>query len=156
MRKKLHWLDDTFKLSIALKGIDGLLEIIGGVLLMLTSSETLNRLAGLLTQHELSQDPNDFFANHLLNATQNLGQHGSLFAVVYLISHGLIKIVLVINLLRRRLWAYPAAIGVFWVFVFYQIYRIGLNHSVGLSLLTVFDLFIIWLTYSEYQRIKHN
>ena len=53
-------LDTTFDIALILKGLDGLLELVGAVLLLVISPDTINRLAQRLLQHELSEDPNDF------------------------------------------------------------------------------------------------
>ena len=146
-------LDTTFDIALVLKGLDGLLELIGGVLLLVVSPDTINRLAQRLTQHELSEDPQDFLAHHLLRLTGNLHQT-QVFGAVYLLTHGAVKIVIVVGLMRRRTWAYPVAFVFLGGFVIYQLYRLTYDPSVGLALLTVFDLFIIWLTWREYQRLR--
>jgi uncharacterized membrane protein len=61
-------LDRAFLVGIVLKGLDGVLEIVGGTLLLLVSPLTIDRISSTLTQHELSEDPHDFLANHLLHA----------------------------------------------------------------------------------------
>jgi uncharacterized membrane protein len=146
-------LDKTFDVTLILKGLDGLLELVGGLLLLIISPATLNHLAENLFQHELSQDPNDFIAHHLLRLTANL-HHTQLFGAIYLLTHGLVKIIIVIGLLRRERWAYPVAFVFLGGFVIYQIYRLTYAPSAGLALLTAFDLFIIWLTWREYLRMK--
>jgi uncharacterized membrane protein len=144
-------LDTTFNVALILKGLDGVLELIGGVLLLIIPPATLNAFAEHLTQHELSQDPHDFFARHLLHLTGDLHKT-QLFGALYLLTHGLVKIIIVIGLLRRERWAYPVAFVFLGGFVIYQIYRMTYAPSVGLALLTVFDLFIIWLTWRDYSR----
>jgi uncharacterized membrane protein len=146
-------LDKTFDVALILKGLDGLLELIGGILLVVISPETINNVAKNLTQHELSQDPNDFFAHHLLRLTANL-HNTQTFGAVYLLTHGLVKIIIVVGLFRRQHWAYPVAFVFLGGFVIYQVYRMTYAPSAGLALLTVFDLFIIWLTWREYRRMK--
>jgi uncharacterized membrane protein len=136
-----------------LKGLDGLLELAGGALLLLVSPDTLNRWAEQLTQHELSQDPNDYLAHHLLRLTANL-HHTQLFGALYLLTHGLVKIVVVVGLYLRQRWAYPVAFVFLGGFVIYQLYRLTFAPTAGLALLTAFDLFIIWLTWREYRRTK--
>jgi uncharacterized membrane protein len=136
-----------------LKGLDGLLELAGGVLLLLVSPATLNHWAHQLTQHELSQDPNDYLAHHLLRLTANL-HNTQLFGALYLLTHGLVKLVVVVGLFLRQRWAYPVAFVFLGGFVIYQLYRMTYAPTVGLALLTVFDLFIIWLTWREYRRTK--
>lgn len=75
-----------------------------------------------------------------------------MFAAVYLLLHGLVKVVLVAALLRNRLWAYPWTIAFLGVFIGYQLYRIALHPTLGLSALTVFDAFIVWLTWREFRK----
>jgi hypothetical protein len=50
-------LDRAFLVGIMLKGLDGLLEVVGGLLLLVVSPATITSLTRALTQHELSQDP---------------------------------------------------------------------------------------------------
>jgi uncharacterized membrane protein len=144
-------LDDTFKISITLKGLDGALEIVGGLVLLLVRPRTINDLVRTLTQHELSQDPHDFIARHLLHSADALTHGSRLFAAIYLLSHGIAKVVLVIALLREQLWAYPGMIVLLLGFIAYQIYRLSYRLTIALTLLTLFDTFVIWLTWREYQ-----
>jgi uncharacterized membrane protein len=152
--KPKNLLDRTFEVGIILKGLDGVLETIGGLLLLLVSPETINRLAIWLTEGELSQDPHDFIANRILHTAHHLTGTSLLFGAIYLLSHGIAKIVLVTALLRNKLWAYPWLIAFLLVFVVYQIYRIVLDHSLSLTALTIFDIFIAWLTWREWQQQK--
>lgn len=71
---------------------------------------------------------------------------------MYLLSHGAVKVVLVIALLMNKLWAYPLMITVLAIFIVYQVYRFSYSHSVSMILLTVFDLVVISLTWIEYQQ----
>jgi uncharacterized membrane protein len=144
-------LDKTFNVALILKGLDGLLELVGGILLLIISPDTIDRLAHSLTQHELSENPHDLLIHHLLRLTGNL-HHTQTFGAVYLLTHGLVKIVIVIGLLRREHWSYYVAFVFLGGFVIYQIYRLTYAPSLGLVLLTVFDLFIIWLTWREFKR----
>ena len=78
-----------------------------------------------------------------------------LFGAMYLLTHGLVKVVLVVALLLNKLWAYPWMIGVLLLFIGYQLYRIVLQPSAGLVALTVFDGLIVVLTWREYARQRH-
>jgi uncharacterized membrane protein len=144
-------LDTTFNVALVLKGLDGLLELVGGLLLFVFSPASINALAQRLTQHELAQDPQDFWSHHLLHLTGNLHETQA-FGALYLLVHGVVKLVVVVGLFRRERWAYPVAFVFLGGFVIYQVYRMTYAPSVGLALLTVFDLFIIWLTWREYRR----
>ncbi|MEO7430241.1 MAG: DUF2127 domain-containing protein [Acidimicrobiales bacterium] len=143
-------LDRVFDVGIVLKGLNGLVEVIGGVLLLTLSAGSLNHLAVRLTRAELSQDPDDYIAHHLLRLTTDL-HHTQTFGAFYLLSHGIVKIVLVVALLRQQRWAYPWMLAFLGAFVVYQLYRMTYAPSAGLLALTVFDLFVMWLTWREYQ-----
>ena len=148
-------LDRFFYLTIWLKGLHAVLEIVGGVALLFTSPEFILRIVALMTQDELASDPNDFIANLLLHAAERISVSSARFAAYYLLSHGVVKLFLVAGLLRNRRWAYPAALAVFGAFILYQIYRFSYTHSLGLVALTVFDLAVMWLIWREY-RVRYS
>jgi uncharacterized membrane protein len=150
-RKVLH---ETFRASIFLKGLDGILEIIGGAILCVVSPRQINRLVLLLTSHELSEDPRDIIANHLVEWARHISVNTKLFGSFYLVSHGIVKVAIVLLLWRGRLSAYPAAIVFFSVFIFYQVYRYSYSHSIWLIFLSGFDIIIIVLTWLEYLRMR--
>ena len=55
-------LDLTFKIGLLLKAADGVLEIVGGVLLSFLSPARIEHIVRTLTTHELAQDPHDLIA----------------------------------------------------------------------------------------------
>src|SRR5512138_3041147 len=86
-------LDRTFEISIILKGLDGVLELIGGVLLLFVRPATISLLIARVTQHELSRDPDDFIATRLLRFGNGLTGSAVRFAALYLLVHGIVKVV---------------------------------------------------------------
>lgn len=146
------WLDRVFEIGIILKGLNGLLEIVGGILLLVVTPAQINSVVRALTQQELSEDPRDLIAVRLLRTSEGLTGSGLLFGAAYLLVHGVVKAVLVLALLRNKLWAYPWMIGVLLAFIGYQSYQISLRPTPGLIALTVFDVFIVVLTWREYRR----
>jgi uncharacterized membrane protein len=152
MFRPKDWLDRLFVIGIIGKGLNGLAELVGGLLLLFVTPENIHRLVAVLTRGELSEDPNDFVARYLLHTANGLTGSAVIFGAVYLLVHGAVKIVLVIALLLNKLWAYPCMIIVLLIFIGYQLYRIVLQPSVGLVVLTVFDALIVMLTWREYRR----
>ena len=138
--------------SIILKGLDGLLELIGGLLLIAVGPTTINRVIADLTRHELSEDPHDFVATRLMHFGNGLTGSAVHFAAAYLLVHGLVKVVLVVALLRNQLWAYPWLIITLIIFIVYQLYRIALVPTAGLIALTLFDAVVVWLTWREWRK----
>jgi uncharacterized membrane protein len=105
---------------------------------------------------KLIEDPNDFVATHLLSLAQNFTVSTQRFYAFYLLSHGVIKLLLVAGLLRNKLWAYPASLVVLGLLIVYQLYRFSYTHGVGLIVLTVFDVIVMGLIWHEYQMVRRH
>jgi uncharacterized membrane protein len=58
------------------------LEVSGGLLLLVVSPATIDRVVTSLTQHELSEDPHDVLAPHLLRTTHGLTGSGESLGVL--------------------------------------------------------------------------
>ncbi len=153
-KKRAKIIHNAFKVGILLKGLNGFLEIIGGMLLFFISPKTLYYLVRLITQSELSEDPKDRLANFLVQTARDFSVSSQIFGGFFLLSHGLIKIFLIIALFKKKLWAYPLAIVVFGMFIIYQMYRYSLSHSGWMIFLSILDIFVIALTYLEYLNLK--
>jgi len=147
-------LHKSFEIGILFKGIDGILEILGGFFLLFLNPDRLNKLIILLTQHELSEDPRDFIANYIIKFSSEFSISTQHFGVLYLFSHGIIKLILIYLLWKKKIWSYPLAVVFLMLFIFYQIYRYTFTQSIWLIYLTVFDIIMIVLTLIEYKRIK--
>ena len=119
-----------FEVSVLLKGGHALIECIGGLALALVSTNGIAGLVNRLTQEELIEDPNDFISTHMLAMAQGFSVNSKNFYAFYLLSHVIVKLVLVAGLLRNKLWAYPASLVVLAIFVAYQIYRFSYTQSV--------------------------
>lgn len=151
--KVLHRL---FLASVWIKGAVGLLQVLGGCLLLIVSQSRLIAIAVLLTRPELAEDPGDSIALFLRHSAEQFGTGAQTFASLYLVTHGLIKILLVAGLLRRKMWSYPASLWVLGTFIVYQCYRYTETHSIWLVLLTVLDVAVILLVWREYRLRKRT
>lgn len=153
-------LDKTFRIGLVLKGLDGILEVIGGILLLFLSPHAIQHVVRVLTAHELSEDPHDLIARYLLHSTSHLSTSITIYGAIYLLAHGIAKVVLVAFVLRDKLWAYPWLIVLLLVFIAYQLYQItAVQFSIGLTALTIFDAVLVWLTWREYRARRaqqHN
>src|SRR5260370_5245357 len=118
-----------FLLSVWSKGIAGLVETIGGLLLLCVPHAGLNAFVVALTAPELAEDPTDRVATLLQRIVHELTADTKLFISGYLIIHGVIKVLLVAGLLGRRLWSYPVSRWFLDAFISYQIYRFLFTHS---------------------------
>ena len=150
MFRPRNWLDRAFEVGIIAKGLNGAAELVGGLLLLFVTPDTVHRFVRALTQGELSEDPHDLVAIYLLHTANGLTGSAVLFGAIYLLAHGLVKVVLVTALLMNKMWAYPWMIAVLLALIGYQLYRIILSPTAGLIVLTAFDAVILVLTWREY------
>ena len=66
-------------------------------------------------------------------------------------SHGVVKLWLIIGLLRQKLWYYPLAAAVFGLFIVYQY---SFTNSLWLLVLSAVDVAVIALTWHEYRYLE--
>ena len=151
-----HRIRQIFQISVLLKGAHAAIECVGGMALALISTTTIANWVSALTQDELIEDPNDFLATHLLTWAQGFSVETKHFYAFYLLSHGLVKLLLVVGLLRNKLWSYPASLAILGLFIIYQLYRFSYTHGMGLIVLTVFDVLVMGLIWHEYNLIRRH
>ena len=146
-----RYLHRLFWVSILVKGLDGVLETIGGILVLLASRADLTNVVIFLTAPELSEDPGDLVANYLRHVVLNLSANTKYFASIYLLFNGVVKVLLMIGILRGKLWSYRAALAFIAIFVGYQLYRFSHTHSLVLLGFMLFDVLTLYLVWREYR-----
>jgi len=155
--KKPTVTDRMFKLAVALKGIDGGVQFLGALLLMIIPPTAISGLANDVITRDLLGDPNGTLASHLRIAATHFVDGGTrTFAIVYLLAHGVIKLALVWALLRKILWAFPVAVVVLSGFVVYEVWRAVHTHSISLPIFVALDLLIIILVIREYVKLRRE
>ncbi|GAA3634216.1 DUF2127 domain-containing protein [Microlunatus ginsengisoli] len=149
-------LDRLFAVSIAIKGLDGLFELFAGAALLPITPEQVETAAGRFAGSLIAAWLPDTVSAWAVANAERVTIAGLAFGAYYLLAHGLVKIVLVAALLRNKLWAYPVMITVLAGFVLFQCYELSQRPSVGLVVLTVFDVAVIGLTVREYGRQRQR
>ncbi|MEI7885024.1 MAG: DUF2127 domain-containing protein [Clostridia bacterium] len=144
----------SFDVGLLLKGFNALLEIIGGIALVFLSPSRMNQLTTLVSGKELAEDPTDWLMNYLVNFGHTFSISAQQFTMFYLLSHGTVKMVIILLLWKKKLWAYPLSVVMLIVFIVYQLYHYTSSHSVMLLLLTLLDIAMIVLTVLEYRQMK--
>lgn len=151
--RRIH---QVFAVSVSLKGLHALFEIVGGLALYFTSTETIVGWISSWSDRAIAEEKHDWIASHLLRFAETFSVQQHDFFSFYLLSHGIVKIVLVYGLLKERLWAYPASFVVFGGFIAYQLYRYSFTHEIVLIVLSIFDLFVIALAIHEYRLLRKH
>ncbi|MDB5238892.1 MAG: hypothetical protein JWO00_227 [Candidatus Parcubacteria bacterium] len=149
-------IDRFFKISVFIKGILSILEIItGAALFFVPVSEVASKLI-FIAQGELAEDPTDFIGLHLMQIAHHFSVAGAISLAIYLLSRGIIKLALVVALLKRYLWAYPVSIAIIGLSMVYQIYLVITAHSAVQAVLTAIDIVVLWFIWKEYKILKEH
>ena len=146
----------VFEIALGLKALHSLAEIAGGLMLAAVSKGTLLRIAELVTRGELHEDPNDLIANYVLHFAQNFSFSAKAAAVFFLLSHGIVKLILVLSVMRGFPWAYPAFMLALGLLIGIQSYQLSKHVSLALAVVTIFDLIVLVLTWHEYQIVRRR
>ena len=99
--------DTIFRISIILKGLDALAELLGGAFLLIITPHQIHSFVHWLTAKELAADPHDFVANIIVHSSHKISTTSTTYGAIYLLIHGLIKMFVIVNVLRDKYWAYP-------------------------------------------------
>ncbi len=149
MRSKF---DQIFRISIWLKTLEALLEVVGGVVLFFITPHFINHWGNILTKSELSEDPNSFIANFISHSVHHLSSISTTYAAIYLLTHGVVKLVALGAVLKDKFWGYPLLLIVLAVFIVYQTVQLIHHLTFGLLALNIFDLFVVVLTAIEWRK----
>ena len=144
--KRIH---QSFVVSVLVKGLHALVEIVGGIALALFNTDVIVRWLYKPGRPDWIEDTLIKFANTFTGQEHN-------YYVWFLVSHGLINLALVVGLLRGKLWAYPATFVVLTLFIAYQLYRYTYTHDIGLILFSALDVIVIALAWHEYRLVKRH
>ena len=140
-----------FVVAVVLKGLNGMVELVAGSSILAVGHAGLNGIVTLLTARELSEDPTDLVANLLRRWFAQLSPDAELFAAVYLLTHGVAKIVLATCLLREKFWAFPVSAAFFALFIAYMSYRLVLGWSWSIAAFCLLDLATLFLVLHEWR-----
>ncbi len=149
------WYERIYKIGVVVKGFDGVIELAAGLWLWLAPG-SLHALLNTWQGKALSW--HGAIGHHLATSLEKTNHelYGGvmLMAIIFLLSHGIIKLALVYALMKELLWAYPYALVVLVLFLAAQIIALFQHQSVGMLLLMLLDIVIIWLVWGEWQKLS--
>ena len=145
---------EYFVVSVLLKGLVSLAEVVAGVVVLFISPSTITDFFLSIAGDELAES--DFIGKYLTQYAHDFALSSGTFVAVYLLSRGIVKLILVWALLKNQLWAYPWSLVVLSAFVLYQLYQITTTHSIALVLLTLFDLLVMYFIWREWRVVREH
>ncbi|MBN9101298.1 MULTISPECIES: DUF2127 domain-containing protein [unclassified Pseudonocardia] len=146
--------ETLFRIALLLKGIDGAIELVGAIVLLIIPTGAVQTLINDVLSRDLLGPPDGSLAKHFVSGTAEFASGNRTFAVIYLGLHGIVKLALVVAMLRKIRPAFPVAVVVLGAFVVYEIYRATQTGSVLLPFLAALDVAIIVLIIREYRSLR--
>ena len=151
LMKQAYW-HELFEIGVLFKAFNSTWETLSGIFLLTRLHTWLSHLLVTFSRAELLGDRDDFITHIATTQIQHLNVDSTrTFIGVYLLFHGLMNAFLAYHLYKKHLWAYPVMIVFITTFLFYQLYRLVHTQSLVLLLVTLFDIFFIYLTWHEYR-----
>lgn len=150
------WFDTAYKIGVGIKGLDGLAELVAGIILIFSPHAPHRILHNVAAEfNERPQNIFHFFAHQVVHLDAQLTGHVLIFIIIFLITHGIVKLALVYALFRKILWMYPYALAALLILFGIQVAPLFRQPGdLALWLFTILDALIVYLVWGEYQDIK--
>jgi len=141
----------VFLIGLVLKGLNALLELVAGTMLLVVPLEVLRgwtaAWVGWLTSFAPPQ-----WTPRLAAFVASMEPGAVAFVAWYFLSHGVLKAFVIGCLVKGKRWAYPLGIVVFVAFGVYQTWEYFRTGGVFYIVLDVLDLALIALTAMEWRH----
>jgi uncharacterized membrane protein len=139
--------------TLTVKGIDGAIEIMAGLVILLTGPQRIYRWVVRVTAPELYDGSHVAAVHAIRRGAEHLATTGAHFVEFYLIVHGLLKLALVIVLLRGGgRWIFPVGTAILMGFIAYMSWRLSEQWSDWLLGFALFDALTLALVLNEWAR----
>ena len=122
-----------FEITLLLKALFAVGEIVAAIGVYVVPLDTGRRFCRRGYQRRAGERTRMISSPPIWRLGANLSVGTQHFVAFYLLSHGAVKLWVIIGLMRERLWYYPVALVLFTLFIIYQIHRYMLTHSVSLA-----------------------
>jgi len=154
---KGDFFSSVFRLAMWWKIFYGVMKIIFAFILLKWATVDPSGLFYKLMAHEIIEDPNDLLIRIVNPFIIHLSGGTTAFVAYYLLFWGIIDdVFLSINILREKLWAFPTALVLIVLFVFYELYRFVYTHSFILVGITIIDIVIFFIIATEYKKQRKH
>ena len=140
--------DFLFRVGLIAKGLDSLFEVIGGILHCVPTK--LARYIYVFSEHEAFRH-HHALAGKLDNLADSIEVHASIGEAMYLLIHGLAKVILILAIFRNKRWGYSGFVVVLSIFTSIEIVRAITAREIVTGLLGVFDMAVVVLIFKEYR-----
>lgn len=146
----------VYSVVVAIKGFDGLVESVAGLILLVAPRLTGSVLESLAAELAEGTSPlRDAAARSIASAGGGLVT-GAAPLALFLLVHGVVKLLTVYALLRRAIRWYPWALAALCVLFLVQLVDLITAPAIGGWVLVVLDVVVITLVAWEYERLRRE
>jgi uncharacterized membrane protein len=143
----------AYVVVIAVKGLDGGLETLAGLVIWLTGPQRLYRWVVRITAPELYDGDHVRAIQAIRRGAEHLAVTGGHFVVFYLLVHGVLKLGLATVLLRGGgRWIFPVGTAILTGFIAFMCYRLAEQWSGWLLGFALFDALTLALVLNEWRK----
>jgi uncharacterized membrane protein len=140
----------AYLITISIKGLDGALETLAGLIIALAGKVRLYFFVLRITAPEIVNHPHAAMA--LRHGAQGLKNGSDTFLIVYLLVHGVLKLgIAAALLLERGKWIFPVAVVILGGFIAFMGYKLTIHWSNWLLAFALFDLLTVALVVNEWR-----
>ena len=146
----------AYSVVVAIKGVDGLTELLIGLVLLVAPRITGSLLTAVAGELGEGTSPlRNAAAASIASAAGGLVT-GAAPLAVFLLVHGAVKLLTVYALIRRAIRWYPWALGALAVLLVVQVLDLVAAPAIGGVVLAVLDVVVIVLVAWEYRRLRRE
>ncbi|HUE65023.1 MAG TPA: DUF2127 domain-containing protein [Rhizomicrobium sp.] len=139
--------------TLLVKGFDGAVEILAGLVIFLTGPARIYRWVVRVTAPEIYDGSHAAAVHAIRTGAEHLATTGAHFVEFYLVAHGLLKLALVLVLLRGGgRWIFPVGVVILGGFIGYMSWRLNQQWSDWLLGFALFDVLTLALVLNEWRR----
>lgn len=146
--------EKIFEVGMLWRMVYGAIRIFIGLGLLKIVGESVLDIFTKLMWKELVEDPQDSLYIFIYNIFTLHPVHITYFLATYFIFWGVVDLFLSYNLIKHNLWAFPLSFVSISFFTLYEIWRFAHTHSIILFGIIIIDIFVLWLIFSEYKKLK--
>src|ERR1700684_2621101 len=143
----------AYLVTLIVKGFDGAVEILSGLVILFTGPQRIYRWVVRVTAPELYDGSHIAAVHAIRRGAEHLATTGAHFVEFYLVVHGLLKLGLVMVLLRGGgRWIFPVGTLILTAFIAFMSYRLSQPLSNWLLGFALFDALTLALVLNEWRK----
>jgi uncharacterized membrane protein len=137
--------------AITIKGLDGAIELLLGGAVATLGAQRFSAMLIAWSAPDVAGDAGSPVMHFVRHSADGLAHASTLFVIIYLLAHGVLKLGIAINLLREKNWIFPVAVVVLVGFIAFMGYRLTHHWSVWLLCFALFDMLTLALVINEWR-----